>query len=56
MTYVKGFTVQGPKRKKSKTEKAASSFTNPKKSYYKLKTPKSWISKLKKKQKKNKLA
>tara|TARA_R110002096_G_scaffold268454_1_gene462319 strand:- start:162 stop:332 length:171 start_codon:yes stop_codon:yes gene_type:complete len=55
MKYKKGFTVRGPKRKKTKTEKKAASFQNPKKEYYKFAKPKSWLASLKKKQKKNRL-
>ena len=43
------------KEKKTKTEKKAASFQNPKKEYYKFAKPKSWLASLKKKQKKNKL-
>jgi hypothetical protein len=55
MGYKKGFTVRGPKRKKTRTEIKAASFQNPKKEYYKFATPKSWIAKLKKNQKKSRL-
>ena len=55
MGYKKGFTVKGTKRKKTKTEKKAASFQNPKKEYYKFAKPKSWLASLKKKQKKNRL-
>ena len=55
MKYKRGFSVQGPKRKKTKTEKKAASFQHPKKEYYKFAKPKSWLASLKKKQKKNRL-
>ena len=51
--YKPGFTVKSIKRKKTKSEKESASFQNPKKEYYKFATPKSWLAKLKKKQKKN---
>ncbi len=53
--YKSGFTVKGIKRKKTKSEKEAASFQNPKKGYYKFTQPKSWVAELKKKQKKKRL-
>ena len=55
MSYVKGFTVHGPKKKKTKKQKTAASFMNPKSSFYKFKVTKPWTAKLKSKQKKSKL-
>ena len=54
--YKPGFTVKSTKRKKTKSEKESASFQNPKKGYYKFTQPKSWVSLLKKKQKKNRKA
>ena len=49
---ISNLVIEKPKRKKTKSEKKAASFQNPKKEYYKFATPKSWLAKLKKKQKK----
>jgi hypothetical protein len=55
MSYVKGFTVKRPKKKKTKKQKTAASFMNPKSAYYKFKKTIPWTAKLKSKQKKSKL-
>ena len=55
MSYVKGFTVHETKKKKTKKQKMAASFMNPKSAYYKFKVTKPWTTKLKSKKKKSKL-
>tara|TARA_R100001132_G_C3189267_1_gene41989 strand:+ start:235 stop:405 length:171 start_codon:yes stop_codon:yes gene_type:complete len=52
MGYKSGFTVQGPKKKKTKKDKTTASFMNPKKSYYKFVQPTGFNAMIKKKKKK----
>ena len=52
MSFVKGFTVQETKKKKTKKEKTEASFVNPKSKYYKLVQPRGFSAIQKKKQKK----
>ena len=52
MSFVKGFTVQETKKKKTKKEKTEASFVNPKSNYYKLVQPRGFSAIQKKKQKK----
>ena len=52
MSFVKGFTVQETKKKKTKKQKASASFQNPKSKYYKFVQPKGFSAMLQKKQKK----
>ncbi len=52
MSFKKGFTVQEPKKKKTKKEKTEASFKNPKGKYYKFVQPKGFAAMLQKKQKK----
>ena len=52
MSFKKGFTVQGPKKKKTKKEKKEASFKNPKARYYKFVQPKGFSAMLQKQQKK----
>ena len=52
MSFVKGFTVQETKKKKTKKLKTAASFQNPKSKYYKFVRPKGFSAMLHKKQKK----
>jgi hypothetical protein len=52
MSFVKGFTVQETKKKKTKKQKAPASFVNPKSKYYKFVQPKGFSAMLQKKQKK----
>jgi hypothetical protein len=47
---VAGFTVQGPKKKKTKKQRSIASFMNPKKSYYKFVQPSGFNAMKKKKQ------
>ena len=52
MSFVKGFTVQETKKKKTKKEKTEASFVNPKAKYYKFVQAKGFSDIQKKKQKK----
>jgi len=54
-SYVKGFTVHGPKKKKTKKQKTVASFMNPKASYYKFVQPKGFSAMLKAKKKKTQI-
>ena len=51
MSFKKGFTVKGRKKKKTKKDKTEASFKNPKASYYKLVQPRGFSAIQKKKQK-----
>ena len=52
MSFVKGFTVKETKKKKTKKQKTAASFKNPKSKYYKFVQPKGFSAIQEKKQKK----
>ena len=52
MSIVKGFTVEGSKKKKTKEDKKEASFANPKAKYYKFVQAKGFSAIQKKKQKK----
>ena len=52
MSIVKGFTVEGTKKKKTKEDKKEASFVNPKAKYYKFVQAKGFSAIQKKKQKK----
>ncbi len=52
MSFVKGFTVQETKKKKTKEDKKEASFANPKSKYYKFVQPRGFGGIQKKKQKK----
>ena len=52
MSFVKGFTVEGTKKKKTKEDKKEASFQNPKGKYYKFVQPRGFSAIQQKKQKK----